>query len=344
MKLPFGSSQKAEDGPRRRTSQSKSRTFKFQERTSEIIKPRLSHATETFHLGFVKIKGNTTFQANAFAFVAFFVCGVIPIALYFRFCYDPWNPRNQRCEAGTRASGVSGVEGMFTIDRAFGRMSFSLAKFVDSVWDLVVARGAQTVLWFISYMVFASALLRVIEMTPTPYRSFMSVSIEGATLTTAWLVFADLMRHRKKRSAVLFFFIGFSTIYILFLPTLLSTMTGYVPAPKLFIRLPSTGLLVDFATVKEGMVFYDGERLGLKNGTCIPQDGIQGILEMPTKQIQFLNCTMAPTDLIVEVIAMLTCNFQALADYQTTRSWIHHQSTWALRILLTMACNVSLMC
>jgi hypothetical protein len=125
-------------------------------------------------------------------------------------------------------STVTGIEELFTLDFTFGRLTFSQAKVLDVAWDLGLGRGVQLVAWWVSYKVFSDALLRVIERHPATYETFMTIMLDGASMSSMWALFKDLFRTRSKRTKWLFFYLFLSTFYVLSIPIILGAMTGYV--------------------------------------------------------------------------------------------------------------------
>jgi hypothetical protein len=102
-------------------------------------------------------------------------------------------------------STVSGIEALFVLDATFGRFAFSQVKVIDVAWDVCLGRGAQLLAWYISYIVFSDALLRVIERHSASYQTFIHITIEGASFATMWALVKDLFRTKSKRTWSLFF-------------------------------------------------------------------------------------------------------------------------------------------
>lgn len=214
-------------------------------------------------------------KIQIYAFLLLLSFGVAPFAalfgLYGQLRSSPFGIKTLGCQGWvTQNSTVSGFQGLFVIDFTFGSMPFSLAKSIDIVWDLCIGRGAQMIAWFFSYVVFTNALLRSIERHPAPYRTFTLLALEGATLSSMGALLADLSRYRSKRSGLLFSFMVISILYILSMPTILSAMTGYVSSSVAYVSLKDSSQQIvsadDFIT---GMIVWDGEKIGLGNGTCI---------------------------------------------------------------------------
>jgi hypothetical protein len=52
---------------------------------------------------------------------------------------------------------------VLNIDSTFGVLSFGMAKFIDLVWDIVISRGGQALLGWITYKVYTAALMKIME-------------------------------------------------------------------------------------------------------------------------------------------------------------------------------------
>ncbi|KAF2756173.1 hypothetical protein EJ05DRAFT_92353 [Pseudovirgaria hyperparasitica] len=218
-------------------------------------------------------------KTHIYAFSLLLLFGAIPLTLFFILAYDPWAPKTLYCTGQTsdfsfgETMNGSAIQGIFIID-ALGpdQMTFATAKFVDVVWDLCVGRGAQALSWFISYVVFSKALIHAIEVAPIPFRSFTSVAIDGSSLMTFWTLLVDIRRQKSKRMVALFIYLIISIGWMLAMPTLLSAMTGYVSSNQMYLSVDSS--LIDMAEVHAGQIIEDGERVGLSNGTCVPDSDI----------------------------------------------------------------------
>lgn len=229
-------------------------------------------------------------KTQIYAFLLLLSFGIAPFAalygLYGQLRSNPFGIKTLGCEGWvTLNSTVSGSQALFVIDFTFGSMPFSLAKFIDIVWDLCIGRGAQMIAWFFSYVVFTNALLRSIERHPAPYRTFTLVALEGATLSSMGALLADLSRYRSKRSVLLFSFMVVSILYILSMPTILSAMTGYVSSSVAYVSLKdSSQQIVSADDFIAGTIIWDGEKIGLGNGTCIDNASLKNYEELSSER------------------------------------------------------------
>ena len=136
---------------------------------------------------------------------------------------------------------VGGIEKVFVLDRLFSqKFSFSQAKMIDTSWDILVGRGVQLLAWWAAYVVFSDALLHMIERHPASFRIFQRIALEGPSLLAVWTLAKEVWAAKSKRTRALFFYIFLSTSYILWIPLLLSAMTGYNPSTITWINLDST--------------------------------------------------------------------------------------------------------
>lgn len=237
------------------------------------------------------------FRLHASAFLVFFIFGLLPLIIYFRILPDPFVAHPVECESvNSNGTGVGieeespGIEGLFTIDRVGGGFPFWLAKLLDTIWDLFVARGMQFLAGWISYIVFSNALLRAIEASPIPYRTFTGIALNGASAWTVISMLADLRRYSRKRSMWLFAYGALALSYVLAMPTLLSAMTGYISASSAYTKVPGSEQFVPTSFLKREWIFYDLP--GIKNNSCVPVDEVSSISDLALDQ--FYECKPSP--------------------------------------------------
>src|ERR1700743_789380 len=76
----------------------------------------------------------------------------IPISKNYDFCFPDGRPNINRLRVGGGLSfNPFAFPNLFSINLATGRLNFPTAKFIDVVWDLVVARGGQVLLAAVAY-------------------------------------------------------------------------------------------------------------------------------------------------------------------------------------------------
>ncbi|KAF2176143.1 hypothetical protein K469DRAFT_700385 [Zopfia rhizophila CBS 207.26] len=170
---------------------------------------------------------------------------------------------------------VSGIEGLFTLDLTFGKLTFSQAKLIDVAWDLFIGRGAQMLAWYISYIVFSDALLRLIERHPASFRTFAYITLEGPSLGSTWALVLDLFRSRSKQTWSLFAYLLVSSLYILAIPTILGAMTGYVNTSIAWVSLNDTlQQIIPVSDFEETLYVYKVGNVTMNN-PCIKQNSTE---------------------------------------------------------------------
>ncbi|KAK4182960.1 hypothetical protein QBC35DRAFT_394917 [Podospora australis] len=128
--------------------------------------------------------------------------------------------------------------GFFQITlRVWPRLSFTQAKFIDVACDLVIGRGGQGLIGYISWKVFANFIAVSMQRKPVSYRTYHAVFIrqESSFLT----VYRLLCKHGVSTvlgSRVATVFMATTLCWILAFPTLTSAMTGYTANTEPFVR------------------------------------------------------------------------------------------------------------
>ncbi|EOD47494.1 hypothetical protein UCRNP2_5729 [Neofusicoccum parvum UCRNP2] len=131
---------------------------------------------------------------------------------------------------------------LFGISHSAGRFSWKQAKAIDVTYDLVVGRGVQALLIWISYPIFLGALLRNAETTAIRYETYASMAFQHGSWKSPWYLLKAAFSIRGARAKITMLFLVCSTCWILVVPTFLDLMSGYVVKTEAMIRL-SNGFL-----------------------------------------------------------------------------------------------------
>lgn len=83
--------------------------------------------------------------------------------------------------------------GFFYITVSWGKMAFSTAKFIDIVWDIVVGRGGQALLAFITFKVSSQYLALAMREAPVSYNTFESLAFVPPTVVRTSRLARDLL-------------------------------------------------------------------------------------------------------------------------------------------------------
>lgn len=138
----------------------------------------------------------------------------------------------------------------FSPNLAFGSLSFTAVKVIDVIWDLVVGRGGQLVLGYITYRVFNESLLYYMENHPTSYKLYTAVAFEPISLMALGALGKECLALDQSSWKRFFRWLTMlcmllSTLYVLSFPTLMSAMTGYTTTDRAYIE-DNDGNLIDF--------------------------------------------------------------------------------------------------
>jgi len=182
-------------------------------------------------------------------------------------------------------------QNIFTINLAFGRLTFNTAKTIDVIWDVVVGRGGQVIVALVSFRVLSRALLFTVERTSASFDLYAATAFGSGTFTALWSQLTEMAAggwRRGQRSCLILLASILATLYVVSFPTLLSAISGYqaiadpmVPTPDPTVttngRLVSTDLL---QTV--GGIIVDGSRIGLTDNFPLPAtESTTGLLASP---------------------------------------------------------------
>lgn len=163
---------------------------------------------------------------------------------YNVFAAKSINCGNSNIDSSPANSTIMGFEGLFVLDQTWGKFSFATVKTIDVAWDILIGRGIQLVAWWVGYVVFSDALLRVIERHPASFRIFQRIALEGPSLLSLWTLCKQVLSVSSKRSKALFAYILLSTTYILCIPMFLGAMTGYDSTSIAWVDLDDTNNIV----------------------------------------------------------------------------------------------------
>ncbi len=115
-----------------------------------------------------------------------------------------------------------------------GNFTLGQAKTIDLCWNTVIGRGGQAIMGYASYNAVSSALLRIAEVTPVTYDLFASLSLNP----NDWFTIIDLVKGVRNlqgwRPKFAMFWLLFSAILIIAMPSIIDASTGYVQPLTLF--------------------------------------------------------------------------------------------------------------
>jgi hypothetical protein len=168
----------------------------------------------------------------------------------------------------------------FTVNMAFGQLSFSNAKVVDAAWDAVVGRGGQFIVAAIAYRTLRRSFTLIMETCTVTIPAATSIycrqiQLESVgqlihTMLWHWSSFYLVWRQPINVARLRLCTQLFVCIYVLLFTTLVSVMTGYSARLSAFTGYDDDGagpLFPINQLVRPRMGLSDGVRVGLPDNT-----------------------------------------------------------------------------
>lgn len=202
---------------------------------------------------------------HIFAFVLVLATAVVPLIILGEATSPPYAGRapfsslflDKVISCGGSIGGrpanstITGMEKVFALDMTFGQYTFSQVKAIDIAWDTGMGRGLQLVASWASYIIFCDALLKSIERHPASFITFQRIALEGPRLKSIATLMVELWAAKSKRTKALFFYMLWSTAYIITLPIVIGAMTGYDATAVAWIDIEGVDNIVPASSVKE---------------------------------------------------------------------------------------------
>ncbi|KAF2143148.1 uncharacterized protein K452DRAFT_346889 [Aplosporella prunicola CBS 121167] len=226
------------------------------------------------------------FRRHAVALTALFIYGLVPLITYFCILKHPFKTVPMSCSQDFTTSEETvnhfRFANLFTVDRTAGNFPFWVAKLIDTAWDLLVSRGMQFLAGLFSYKVFSDVLIRAIEVSPIPYRTFNSISLSSVSASTVVSLFQDIGCYGKGHTLWRFAYMALAMTYVIALPTLFSATTGYISSTSPFTRLPNLSV---FIPTEEKIYNYLGHTFSSNNtNKCLVEEDISTQLRLVNLQ------------------------------------------------------------
>ena len=181
--------------------------------------------------------------------------------------------------------GIWSTDWFLAITLGFGNYSYSTAKAIDIVWDILVGRVGQAIAAALVYFVFSKSLLFSMEHTPARYEKFVAMAYTPTTFSalltyTAWNPWRK-WRPLQLRQCLTGLALVFTTIYVLAFPTLAAAMTGYQTLSSAMLPTSNGTLFAIYHlnNTDTNVWSFDGvdytEEYILSQGVCQPEKTYQ---------------------------------------------------------------------
>lgn len=163
--------------------------------------------------------------------------------------YEAVDPANEEGQS-TAGEIATALRVLFTLNplqiRVFwGPYTFPAVKTMDILWNLLVGRAGQMVAGIFTVQTITAWLIQMMSSCPVPHDMLMeAVFSRGSSLSALWQFTRPkqeaLIWRRHKLQLVTF---ALCITYVLSLPTLNSSASGYMARSEIFIREPDGSLL-----------------------------------------------------------------------------------------------------
>ncbi|KAI0814071.1 hypothetical protein GGR55DRAFT_633933 [Xylaria sp. FL0064] len=163
------------------------------------------------------------------------------------------------------------ISGFFQVTLPLGSFTFTQAKVIDIVWDIVIGRAGQGILAYYSWRTFADYATVSMETAPITYTSFIILFMEsGPSLKSIFQLLRDFLAYRRLKSKVAATWIILSMLFVLAWPTLIAALSGYSPNTGAYVK-DVDGNFVPYNEFRLlSYIIHDGKRINLTDDYTIP--------------------------------------------------------------------------
>ena len=169
-----------------------------------------------------------------FALPVVMLIAITKVPRLYNFHSEYWNSKFNHCNFNGVFTPFNDpsisqwdTSGFFWITVAWGKLSFPTAKFIDVVWDIVVGRGVQALLAWITYMVSSRYLSMAMREAPVSYSTYEALAFVPPTLVRTLRLAGDLLTRRGALARLITVWIVLSSLFVISFSSWATAMTGY---------------------------------------------------------------------------------------------------------------------
>lgn len=139
------------------------------------------------------------------------------------------------CDVAT--GNKSSAQTAFMIDlRGGGQLTFTQAKAIDVMWQLLIGAGGRFLMSWISYKAFMDGLTRLMEQSPVSIKMHASLTFSTDSLCTIWYAIEEIFRIRGWRGKAFLAWFTISTVYVIAFQTIVSRQQDTCNLPRQVIE------------------------------------------------------------------------------------------------------------
>ncbi|KAI3317852.1 hypothetical protein HD806DRAFT_513982 [Xylariaceae sp. AK1471] len=179
------------------------------------------------------------------------------------------------------------ISDFFQVNIATGNLTFTQAKVADTTWDLIVGRGGQATLSFITWRVFADYTAMSMTLQPITFATYRILFVDsGPSISSTTSLLRDFIKFKGFASKLASTFLIYSVLLSLALPTLVGSATGYAPLNEEFIRAYGNNLVPISNFTKQDQDYSNlGSPWEYANETYLKDDFEQRGVCVPVKDV-----------------------------------------------------------
>lgn len=194
-------------------------------------------------------------------------------------------PPDMPCSGSIEISGPAGegtLQQIFDTVPLTAQSSFGVVKTIDVVWGIVIGRGGQALLLWLSYRVYQACLLRVMERTTVPYSLYLDMAMSQPSITSIWALTKFIFQRKQAgRHKVLMIWLISALIWVIVWQVFTDAMTSYTAIGEPYLRLEADYIIPYESAVQSPPAFIIG--VYLEDKIC---DSHFIIMEDGTEQTQ----------------------------------------------------------
>ena len=160
---------------------------------------------------------------------------------------------------------MSAAEAAFSLNlRGPAHLSYTQAKAIDVLWQLLVGAGGRLLLAWIAYSAFMDGVLRLLEQAPISYELYASLTLNTSSLSTTIRVLREMFRVKGWKGKVFLIWFFLASLYILSFPSIISATGGYLTPSTARYAMPDGNYIsADSEELTSCMQFNQGQLIGL---------------------------------------------------------------------------------
>ncbi|OTA99681.1 hypothetical protein M426DRAFT_67361 [Hypoxylon sp. CI-4A] len=222
--------------------------------------------------------------ARAGLWTLFFIWTMIILGLFtFFVIYSTFSSTFESYNSACRSDGsfnmnpaeyrVWTASSFFEINIGFGELAFTEAKVIDVAWDIIIGRGGQALMAFLSWRAFADYVTTSMEFAPITYTLFSIIFLQDEpSIWSTFQVARTFIFNRGLKSRLSMVFMVLCMLFLIGWPTFASAMTGYTTIGKAFVPDFNSNY-IPFSNFQPIVyVIHDGSRIDLTDDYPVPMD------------------------------------------------------------------------